>query len=197
MGGAAPRKQSKAIWKRFRGACDQFFDRRKADLAERKHVWAKNYERKEALCREAEALGESADASAVEAVKRLQAEWRKVGPVKRSRSDAIWERFQTACGRVADRVLEKEEAALADKVAAREALCAELGVMARERFRRAAQALPGSERRAMRPALLMRGVYESYLDRIEANRFRVAGPPIKFSATRKITLVLGALLKTL
>ena len=126
IGGAAPRKQSKAIWKRFRDACDQFFNRRKADLAERKQVWAKNYERKQALCTAAEALGESADASAVEAVKRLQAEWRKVGPVKRSRSDAIWERFQTACGRVADRVLEKEEAALADKVAAREALCAEL-----------------------------------------------------------------------
>ena len=125
-GGAAPRKQSKAIWKRFRRACDQFFDRRKADLAERKHVWAKNYERKEALCREAEALGESADASAVEAVKRLQVEWRKVGPVKRSRSDAIWERFRAACGQVSDRVAEKEEAALADKVAAREALCAEL-----------------------------------------------------------------------
>ena len=126
IGGAAPRKQSKAIWKRFRGACNQFFNRRKADLAERKQVWAKNYERKQALCTEAEAMGESADASAVEAVKRLQAEWRKVGPVKRSRSDAIWERFRAACGQVADRVLETEEAALAERVAAREALCAEL-----------------------------------------------------------------------
>ena len=124
--GAVPRKHSKMLWKRFRGACDQFFERRKADFAELKQAWAKNLERKEALCLEAAALGESGDAAAVEAVRRLQAEWRKVGPVKRSRSDAIWERFRTACGLVSERLAEKEEAALADKVAAREALCAEL-----------------------------------------------------------------------
>ena len=96
------------------------------DLAQRKELWAKNYERKEALCLEAEALAESPDADAVGAVGRLQAEWRKVGPVKRSRSDAIWERFRTACAAVAERLAEKEEAALADKVAEREALCGEL-----------------------------------------------------------------------
>ena len=72
-----------------------------------------------------------------------------------------------------------------------------IGAMARDRFRLAAEALPRAERRNMRPALLMRAVYETYLERIEANRFRVDGPRIKFGKLRKMTLVFGALLRTL
>ncbi|MFP6691009.1 MAG: squalene/phytoene synthase family protein, partial [Alphaproteobacteria bacterium] len=49
-----------------------------------------------------------------------------------------------------------------------ERVCAAIGAMARRHFAEAARAMPASERRRMRPALLMRGVYEPYLDRIEA-----------------------------
>ena len=59
--GAVSRGQEKAIWERFRGACDRFFTRRHADLAERKTVWAENLARKEALCAKAEALKDSTD----------------------------------------------------------------------------------------------------------------------------------------
>lgn len=76
-------------------------------------------------------------------------------------------------------------------------VCAEIGAMARSRFHRASEALPRSEWRAMRPALLMRAVYETYLDQIEADGFRVDRPPIKFSGLRKVSLVFGALLRTL
>ena len=54
--GAVSRGQEKAIWERFRAACDRFFTRRHADLAERKTVWADNLAKKEALCAKAEAL---------------------------------------------------------------------------------------------------------------------------------------------
>ena len=79
------RGQEKAIWERFRGACDRFFTRRHADLAERKTVWADNLAKKEALCARAEALKESTewDAAASE-MKRLQAEWKTIGPVKKT-----------------------------------------------------------------------------------------------------------------
>jgi len=76
-------------------------------------------------------------------------------------------------------------------------VCAELGEMARARFQKASDALPSNERRHMRPALLMRGVYENYLREIERQHFRVDGPPIKFSKGRKIRLVLTALAKTI
>lgn len=71
-------------------------------------------------------------------------------------------------------------------------ICAELGRLARRRFRQAAEALPDDERRAMRAALLMRGIYEAYLDRIEARGFRPDLPRVRFGAMRKIALVLRA-----
>ncbi|MGD9535913.1 MAG: presqualene diphosphate synthase HpnD [Alphaproteobacteria bacterium] len=72
-------------------------------------------------------------------------------------------------------------------------VCVELGRLARQRFRLASEALPPDERRAMRPALLMRGVYEPYLDRIEARQFRLDLPRVRFGAFRKLTLLLRAL----
>src|SRR5204862_4915341 len=95
--GAVTRGQEKAVWERFRAACDRFFTRRHADLAQRKAPWAEDYARKEALCVKAEALAASTewDAAAAE-VRRLQAEWKTIGPVKKTRSEAIWQRFRAA-----------------------------------------------------------------------------------------------------
>ncbi len=83
------------------------------------------------------------------------------------------------------------------KVPGVEKVCAEIGQMARVRFAEASRAMPPAERRNMRPALLMRGVYEPYLDRIEASGFRVDGPRIKFGKFKKLSMVLSALLRTL
>ena len=124
--GVVPRKHSTRLWERFRGACDQFFNSRKADLAQRKKVWAKNYEQKEALCEQAEALAESATGEAIETVIRLESDWRKIGLVKRSKSDAIWKRFRAACAKVSAKLAEQEEAAMADALAEREAMCVDL-----------------------------------------------------------------------
>ncbi len=78
-----------------------------------------------------------------------------------------------------------------------EKVCAEIGQMARQRFAEASRAMPSAERRNMRPALLMQGVYEPYLDRIEASGFRVDGPRIKFGKFKKLSMVFSALLRTL
>jgi len=99
-------------------------------------------------------------------------------------------------------LLEKEglsEVAPEDLAAAPgvERVCRELGAMARERFRLASAALPRSERRNMRPALLMRSVYEAYLNEIERRGFRVDGPRIRFGSGKKISLLVRGLLSTL
>ena len=78
-----------------------------------------------------------------------------------------------------------------------ERVCVEIGAMARSHYIEARRALPASERRNMRPALLMRGVYESYLDCIEAQGFRVDGPRVKFGKFRKLSLVFSSLVRTL
>ena len=78
-----------------------------------------------------------------------------------------------------------------------EKVCRSLGGMARRHFGAASEALPRSERRSMRPAILMRSVYEAYLDRIERAGFPVAGRRIRFTATQKLRLVTGGLLRTI
>lgn len=125
--GPAPRKEQRVLWSRFRAACNLFFTRRKTDLAGRKEQWAANLKRKEALCERVEALRNAEDlAAAIEEVKRAQAEWKTVGPVRRSRSEAVWQRFRAACDGVFERLTEGERQADAERIAAREALCIEV-----------------------------------------------------------------------
>jgi hypothetical protein len=129
--GAVSRGQEKAIWERFRGACDRFFTRRHADLAERKTVWADNLAKKEALCAKAEALKDSSEwDTAASEMKRLQAEWKTIGPVKKSRSEAMWQRFRGAADHFFARYAQRHDIALGERVAAREAICLQLEALA-------------------------------------------------------------------
>ena len=129
--GVVTRGQEKAIWERFRTACDRFFTRRQADLAEHKKRWAENMAKKEALCAQVEALAGSTDWDATSSeIRRLQNEWKTIGPVKKSRSEAIWQRFRGACDRFFTRHAQRHEIARGERVAAREAICAELEALA-------------------------------------------------------------------
>jgi Domain of Unknown Function (DUF349) len=129
--GPVSRGREKAIWDRFRAACDRFFTRRHEDLAERKVVWAQNLAKKDALCARAEALAESSDwDQAAAEIKKLQAEWRTIGPVKKSKSEAVWNRFRGACDRFFARHAARHDTARAERVAAREAICATLEELA-------------------------------------------------------------------
>ena len=129
--GPVSRGREKSTWDRFRTACDRFFTRRQADLTSLKASWAENLARKDALCVQAEALAESSewDHAAAE-IKRLQAEWKAIGPVKKSRSEAIWQRFRGACDRFFSRWESRHDANRAERIAAREAICAEIIALA-------------------------------------------------------------------
>jgi uncharacterized protein DUF349 len=125
--GAVSRGQERAVWERFRAACDKFFTRRHADLAERKKVWAANLAKKEALIARAEALAESSEwEPAAAEIKRLQGEWRMVGPVRKNRSEALWQRFRGACDRFFARYAQRHDTGRAERIAAREAVVAEI-----------------------------------------------------------------------
>jgi hypothetical protein len=129
--GPVSRGREKAIWERFRGACDTFFTRRHQDLSERKTSWNENLARKEALCEKAEALAQSTDWEKTAGdIRQLQAEWKTIGPVKKSRSEAIWQRFRTACDTFFTRFAQRHDTARAERVAAREAICAEVEAIA-------------------------------------------------------------------
>ena len=129
--GPVPHDQAKAVWTRFRSACDRFFTRRKEDLAQRKKMWAENLVKKEAICARVEELAGSTswEATAAE-IKRLQAEWRSIGPVKPSRSEAIWQRFRSACDAFFERFKHRDQLALSDSMSAREGVCREIEALA-------------------------------------------------------------------
>src|SRR5688572_14085496 len=125
--GPVARGHEKSIWERFRAACDRFFTRRQEDLKRRKEEWSSNLTRKEALCAKAEALADSTEwDSAAAQFKQLQAEWKTIGPVRKSRSEAIWQRFRTACDRFFDRFKHRDQLELQEKAAVRDTVIREL-----------------------------------------------------------------------
>ena len=131
--GPVPRQDSRTTWKRFREACDTFFTRRNADLAQRKETWSANLAAKEALCVRAEELASSTnwEASASE-MRRLQAQWKTIGPVRRNKSEVIWQRFRTAADAFFDRYKRRDQIELEAKQADREALVTQLETLANE-----------------------------------------------------------------
>lgn len=102
--GYASKKVNTALYNRFRKVCDTFFEAKAAYFQQTRDEFSANLEKKTALCERAEALKDVEDVrkAADEAVK-LQAEWKSVGSVPRKQSDAIWERFTTACNAVFER----------------------------------------------------------------------------------------------
>jgi len=125
--GPVSRGHEKAVWERFRAACDRFFTRRQDDLKHRKEEWASNLAKKEALCEKAEAVADSTEwENAASQLKRLQAEWKSVGPVRKSKSEAVWQRFRGACDRFFDRYKHRDQVELQEKAAARDQIIRDL-----------------------------------------------------------------------
>jgi hypothetical protein len=125
--GPVAHRKSEEIWKRFRRACDRFFTRQKEDLKKRKDEWKENLARKVALCEAAEALAASTewDKTAAE-VRKLQADWKAVGAVRRNQSEEVWQRFRKACDAFFDRYKHRDQVAAEARRSEREALLAEL-----------------------------------------------------------------------
>ena len=96
--GPASKKDNEEIWQRFRGTMDTFFAKKKAFFASLKDRQTENLERKTQLCIEAESLMESTEwKNATEQMKKLQEEWKTIGPVPKRHADKIWKRFRAAC----------------------------------------------------------------------------------------------------
>ncbi len=102
--GMVPRSENAAIYKRFRAALDQFFDAKKEYYAQKAEEENRNLQLKTDLCIRAEAIKDSTDwkRTTTELI-NLQKEWKKIGPVPKKDSDAIWKRFRAACNEFFER----------------------------------------------------------------------------------------------
>jgi uncharacterized protein DUF349 len=96
--GFAPRKDNHKVYKRFKDACDEFFDKKRAFFESLKTEQDNNLQIKLDLCVQAEALKDSEEwKKTTEDLINLQKKWKEVGPVPRRHSETIWKRFRTAC----------------------------------------------------------------------------------------------------
>jgi hypothetical protein len=127
--GHVPKEDEEKTWKRFKEGRQKFFRNREAYYANQREEFRKNLADKIALCEKAESLKESTDwkGTAMQ-FKRMQDDWKKIGPVPRKVSEKTWLRFKTA----ADAFFENRnkqfaaaDALLKENVTSREALIAE------------------------------------------------------------------------
>lgn len=96
--GPTPRRVNEEIWQRFKSNLNAFFGAKKKFFGEIKDEQNNNYQRKLAICTEAEAMQASEDwKRTTDALIKLQKEWKEIGPIPRKYSDAIWKRFRKAC----------------------------------------------------------------------------------------------------
>jgi hypothetical protein len=96
--GPAAKEENEALWVRFKGARNVFFNAKNDHFRSARQEQINNLNRKKELCVHAEALMDNNDwKNTTNEYLRLQAEWKKIGPVPREQSDEIWKRFRTSC----------------------------------------------------------------------------------------------------
>lgn len=102
--GFAPKKDNVKIYKRFREACDTFFNRKREYYNSLKEEQNNNLQLKTELCIQAETLSDSTEwKKTMEELIALQKRWKEIGPVPHKHSDKIWKRFRAACDKFFER----------------------------------------------------------------------------------------------
>ncbi|UNY97532.1 DUF349 domain-containing protein [Zhouia spongiae] len=102
--GKVPQKNNEETWSAFKEAVRRFNRNKNAfykSLKKEQHV---NLEKKLKLVETAQSLQDSEDwTETTPVMKKIQAEWKKIGHVPRKYSDKIWDEFKAACNKYFDR----------------------------------------------------------------------------------------------
>ena len=89
--GSAQKKQNDEVWERFKSSMDTFFKNKKQHFSDMKSQQMENYNKKLQLCAEAEKLLESKEWNKdAERMRKLQEEWKSIGPVPKRHSEKLW-----------------------------------------------------------------------------------------------------------
>ncbi|MFO8146149.1 MAG: DUF349 domain-containing protein [Bacteroidota bacterium] len=103
--GKVPREKNEATWSEFKQNVRQFNRNKNAYYKGLKKEQYDNLEKKRELIQIAEANKDSEDFKATTALmKKVQADWKKVGHVPRKDSDKVWKQFKAACNHYFDRL---------------------------------------------------------------------------------------------
>ena len=92
--GAVPRRHSDVVWKRFRKACDAFFERKAQHFAGVENEHTANLEKKLALIEEMKAA--DIKTGGYDLIKEFQRRWSEIGYVPIKQKDAVQKKYKEA-----------------------------------------------------------------------------------------------------
>lgn len=96
--GTIPQKDRNRLYKKFKVACDSFFEKRREfhkNIAVEQNA---NLAEKIALCEKVEALKDSLDwKTTTDKIIAIQKDWKKTGPAPKKYANKVWLRFRLAC----------------------------------------------------------------------------------------------------
>jgi len=103
--GRVPRTKNREIWDAFKDATRIFNRTKNTFYKEQKQEQIRNLEKKRELLQIAEEHKDSEDFETVTPLmKRIQADWKKIGHVPRRHSDKVWKEFKSACNHYFNRL---------------------------------------------------------------------------------------------
>ncbi|PZD79467.1 DUF349 domain-containing protein [Mesonia sp. K7] len=103
--GKVPREANEPTWKSFKESVRKFNRKKNAFYKDLKKEQYQNLEKKMELVKIAEDNKDSEDFKATTPLmKKIQADWKKIGHVPRKDSDKIWKRFKGACNAYFERL---------------------------------------------------------------------------------------------
>ncbi len=96
--GTVSRKKSNATWKRFRKAMESFYENRRAYFKKQREEQQANADKKQSIISQITELAKAEDMKiALEAVKKLQDEFKQIGFVPIRQKDKLWNSYRKAC----------------------------------------------------------------------------------------------------
>ena len=103
--GAIPQKYSDALWKRFIGACDYFFERRNKATSSQRSVELENLKQKREIIASLKAIDAATAAEEQESkVAALTKEWNKVGHVPFKDKDKLYKEYKQVLDAIYERL---------------------------------------------------------------------------------------------
>lgn len=100
--GSVPRKYSEALWKRFVGACDHFFEAKQQATAGQREEETANLEQKRGLIDQLKSLAAEGAEYTIQQVKELQQKWNEVGHVPFRDKDKLYKEYREICDKLYD-----------------------------------------------------------------------------------------------
>ena len=104
--GPVAKKHSDAVWKRFIGACDYFFERKNKATSSQRSEEVENLSKKEDIIKRMAALetAGTADDATAEQVRALMKEWNAIGFVPFKEKDRLYKEFHALVDKLFDRL---------------------------------------------------------------------------------------------